>query len=167
MIKPALRRVVLATVFATAVVSAALVPSEETPAPAPARRAAKSPPPGSVPAAQRSRTRESEVPAVLNYQRSMEAGVEVVDLFESRPVPGASPAQVKPEPPKLPFAYVGLIEESGRRKVVLAQGEQMHIVAQGEQFGSSYRLEEVGAEELVLTYLPLGARQTLPTGGPK
>lgn len=166
MMAPALRRLLFAAAFVTAVVSAALLPGEE--APSPPSRAAKRPAPSSVALqAPRGKAREIEVPPLANYQRSLEEGVVVVDLFEPRPLPGAAPVAAKPEPPKLPFSYVGFIEESGRPKVVLAQGEQMHIVAKGEQFGGAYRLEEVGSDELVVIYLPLGARQSLPTGGPK
>ena len=85
----------------------------------------------------------------------------VVDIFESRAPPAAAP---KPVPPKPPFIYVGLMEESGQLKAVLAQGQQLHIVVKGEQFGGSYRLEEIGSEEIVVTYLPLAARQSLSMG---
>lgn len=165
MIAPTRRRLLLAAAFVTALVSAALAPSEE--AATPQKRAAKPPLPSSA-APQRVTAREIEVPPVSNYQRSIGEGVVVVDIFEPRPVPGAAPAApAKPEPPKLPFTYIGRIEESGRIKVVLAQGEQMHVVAKGEQFGGSYRLEEVGLNELVVTYLPLEARQSLSLGDPK
>lgn len=166
MITPARRRLLLAAALVTAVISAALAPSEE--ATPPQKRAAKPPPPsGAAPQQQRVTAREIEVPPVSNYQRSMGEGIIVVDIFEPRPPPGAAAAPAKPQPPKLPFAYLGLIEESGRLKGVLAQGEQLHVVAKGEQFGGSYRLEEVGLDELVVTYLPLEARQTLSIGGPK
>jgi len=49
--------------------------------------------------------------------------------------------------------------------VVLVQGDQMYIVAKGEPFGGSYRLDEVGSNEIVVVYVPLGARQSLPMGG--
>lgn len=164
MIAPALRRLALAAAFATAVVSAALVPSEEAPPP---NRAAGAPPSRADLPERRMKAREIEVPQVVNYRRSMEEKVEVVDIFEPRPVPGAVPVAAKPEPPKLPFTFMGRIEESGRQKVVLVQGDQMHIIAKGQQFGGSYRLEEVGTNELVLTYLPLGARQSLSMGDSK
>lgn len=164
MITPAIRRIGLAAAFVTAVVSAALVPSEET---APPKRAAGSPPSRADVPDRRMRAREIEVPQVLNYRRSMEEGVQVVDIFEPRPVPGAVPVVAKPQPPKLPFSFMGRIEESGRQKVVLVQGDQMHIIAKGQEFGGAYRLEEVGTNELVLTYLPLGARQSLSMGDSK
>jgi len=162
MMAPARRRLLLAAAFVAALVSAALAPSEE--AAPPPKRAAKSPPPsGLAQQAQRVAAREIEVPPVSNYQRSLKKGVVVMDLFEARPLPGAAPV-AKPEPPKLPFSYMGRIEESGRLKVVLVQGNDMHIVAEGELFGGSYRLDEVGSNGIVVVYIPLGARQRLSMG---
>lgn len=160
---PALRRFLFAAAFVTAVVSAALVPGDVSPP----KRAAKSstPPAAAAPQSARVAAREVEVPALLAYRRSMEEGVDVVDIFEARLPPSATAPAAKPVPPKLPFAYVGLIEESGRTKAVLAQGDQLHIVAKGEQFGGSYRLEEIGADQAVVTYIPLDARQTVASGG--
>lgn len=157
---PNLRRFLFAAAFVTAVVSAALVPGDVSPP----KRAAKSSTPPAAPQSARATAREVEVPALLAYRRSMEEGLDVVDLFEARLPPSATGPAPKPVPPKLPFAYVGLIEESGRTKAVLAQGDQLHIVAKGEQFGGSYRLEEIGADEAVVIYIPLDARQTVTAG---
>ena len=161
MAAPALRRFALAAALVTAVVSAALVPTEEAP---PAKRAAGAPPSRADSPDRRTKAREIEVPQVLNYRRSTEEKVDVVDIFEARPVPGPAPVVAKPEPPELPFVFMGRIEEAGHLKVVLVQGDQMHIIAKGQQFAGTYRLDEVGANELVLTYLPLDVRQSLPMG---
>jgi hypothetical protein len=161
MITPTRRRLLLGAAFIAALISAALAPSED--AAPPSKRAAKSPS-GTVQQSQRVAAREIEMPQVSKYQRSLGKGVVVVNLFEPRSPPGAAPVATKPEPPKLPFSYVGRIEESGQLKVVLVQGDQMYIVAKGEPFGGSYRLDEVGSNEIVVVYVPLGARQSLPMG---
>jgi hypothetical protein len=160
------RRLLLAAAFLAALVSAALAPSEEA-APPPAKRAGKAvAPSGAAPQAQRPAAREIEVPPVANYKRSSEEIVEVTDVFEARAVTGAAPPPPpKPVAPKLPFSYTGLIGEAGQAKAVLVQGDQLHIVKKGEQFGS-YRVEEADAEKIVVTYLPLGERQTLTLGDP-
>jgi hypothetical protein len=158
---PTLRRLLFATAFLTAVVSAALVPGEGAP---PKRAGKSSAPAAAAPQAPRAAAREAEMPALLAYRRSMEEGIDVVDVFEARLPPGAAAPAPKPVPPKVPFTYVGLIEEAGRAKVVLAQGDQLHIVAKGEQFASSYRLEEIGTDQAVVTYIPLDARQTVTPG---
>lgn len=160
------RRMVIAVTFVVGLVSAALAPSED--AVPPAKRSAKShsavadtPP---TPKA----ARDIEVPQMANYKRPGGAGVQVADVFEARPVPGmATPAPKPPEPPKLPFFFAGVIEESGRAKAVLVQGDQLFMVAKGEQFGGAYQLEEIGMEKLGVIYLPLGARQSLPLGEAK
>lgn len=158
---PNLRRLLFAAAFLTAVVSAALVPGDVSP---PKRAAKSSTPPAVTSQSARGAAREVEVPALLAYRRSLEEGLDVVDLFEARLPASATAPAAKPVPPKVPFTYVGLIEESGRAKAVLAQGDQLHIVAKGEQFGGSYRLEEIGADEAVVTYIPLEARQTVTAG---
>ena len=108
MIAPMLRRVLLATVFLTAVVSAAFLPGDEQPA----KRATKAKAaPGAVPQETRvARARDIEVPALLNYRRELGEGVKVVDVFESRIPPGAVVAPPKPVAPPLPFAFAGIIE---------------------------------------------------------
>lgn len=156
---PALRRLLFASAFLTAVVSAALVPGDV----APPKRTAKSAAPAAAPQAPRVTAREVEVPALLAYRRSLEEGVDVVDLFEAR-VPPNTAAAVKPVPPKVPFSYVGMIEEAGRPKAVLAQGDQLLIVSKGEEFGGSYRLEDIDTDQAVVTYLPLDARQAVTPG---
>ncbi|MBI3042919.1 MAG: hypothetical protein HYY78_08855 [Betaproteobacteria bacterium] len=163
MIAPARRRLLLAAAFVAALVSAALAPSEEAP---PAKRAAAAPAAAQQP--QRLAAREIiEVPPVSNYTRSMAEGISVVNIFEPQAPPSVAPAPAKPVAPKPPFTYMGLIEESGRTKVALAQGDQLLLVVKGEQFSGSYRLEEVSPDSIVVTYLPLEERQSLSMGASK
>jgi hypothetical protein len=157
------RRALLAVAFVSALVSAALAPSEES-APSP-KPAGKAPAPASPGGGQKLAARVVEIPPLLNYRRTLGEGVEVVDLFEPKAPPSVAAPPAKPVPPKPPFVYMGLIEEGGRTKAVLAQGEQLHIVTQGETFAGSYRLETVSSEEVVLLYVPLDARQSLSMGG--
>jgi len=76
----------------------------------------------------------------------------------------ASPPPPPPQAPPLPFAYVGRLVEDQDTTVFLAQGERNLVVKPGEVIDNTYKLEEVGERSLVLTYLPLSQRQTLPTG---
>jgi hypothetical protein len=153
-----LRRLLLAAAFVTAVVSAALVPGDVSP---PKRVAKSSPPAVAVSPASRAMARDVEVPPLLAFRRTLEEGVDVVDIFEARSPPSAAGPAAKPVPPRMPFAFVGQIEESGRPKAVLAEGNNLHYVAKGEEFAGSYRLEEIGADQAVVTYIPLDARQTV------
>ena len=164
MIAPSRRRLLLAAAFLVALVSAALAPSEEA-APPSAKRAGKLPvPAGAAPEARRTAAREIEVPPVSNYKRSSDETVEVIDIFETRPAPGSAPAApLKPEAPKPPFYYSGLVEESGLTKAVLVQGDKLIIVAKGDKFGE-YQVEEINSGKLVVTYMPLGERQNVPLG---
>lgn len=113
--------------------------------------------------------RAAEVPPLADYRRLAGEGVAVIDLFEPRLPPGPPPPPpAAPAPPKLPFSYIGFMQDSeGRVKAVLAEGDQLHIVAKGERFLGAYRLDAVGADELAVTYLPLESRQSLSTGAPR
>ena len=76
----------------------------------------------------------------------------------------AAPPPPPPQAPPLPFAYVGRLVEDTDTTVFLAQGERNLVVKPGEVIDNTYKLEEVGERSLVLTYLPLSQKQTLPTG---
>ncbi len=164
MIAPSRRRILLAAAFLAALVSAALAPSEEA-APPSAKRAGKLPAPaGAAPEARRTAASEIEVPPVSNYKRTSDETVEVIDIFDARPVPGSVPATPpKPVAPKPPFYFSGLVEEAGLTKAVLVQGNDLIIVAKGDQFGA-YQVEEIDSAKLVVTFLPLGERQNVPLG---
>ncbi|HXX12815.1 MAG TPA: hypothetical protein VEK05_14965 [Burkholderiales bacterium] len=79
-------------------------------------------------------------------------------------VAAAAPPPPPPQAPPLPFAYVGRLVEDHDTTVFLAQGERNLVVKPGETIDNTYKLEEVGERALVITYLPLSQRQTLPTG---
>ena len=163
MITVSRRRGFLALAFVGALTAAMMAPSEEVARP-PLRAAPASPVAPASPA-QRRDPREDTVPPLAEFERRIDEKFVVVDVFEARQIagPAAAPPPA-PLPPKLPFSYMGSIEEAGRVKFVLIEGDKLHIVAKGGKFAGAYRLEEVGAEELVLTYLPLEARQSLSKG---
>jgi hypothetical protein len=164
-----MRRKLLLGVALLATLAAAIVsPKEQATTTAPAKRSARAPADGPVAQAPRAAAAEAEVPPLAPYERHIDEKFKVVDIFDSRqPVSAQAAAPPAPVAPKLPFTYMGSIEESGKSKYVLVQGEQLHVVTVGEEFAGAYRLEGVEQTELVLTYLPLGARQSLPIGESK
>jgi len=93
-------------------------------------------------------------------------GAEGSDLFGSRSwMPPPTPAKAAaPLAPPLPFTYFGRMLEDGRAVVFLAQGERTFTVGAGDTIDHRYRVEEIGRESVVLTYLPLQQKQTLPIG---
>jgi len=91
------------------------------------------------------------------------------DLFNSRsweprvrPSKAAPPPPPPPSAPPLPFAYVGRWLERGQTIVVLSRNSQHYIAQAGEQLDSTYILESVETDKLVIRYLPLGIAQVLP-----
>ncbi len=68
----------------------------------------------------------------------------------------------RPEAPPLPFAYLGKLVDEATTTVFLAKQDRNYIVRAGDTIEGTYRVEKVGDDALVLVYLPLKARQTLP-----
>lgn len=82
------------------------------------------------------------------------------------PPPVNVQAPATPTAPPLPFAYMGKFqEESGRLIIYLAKGEQTYSVSPGDVIDDTYRIDGIESGQLVMTYLPLTVKQTLPIGG--
>lgn len=67
----------------------------------------------------------------------------------------------KPTAPKLPFEYIGMLQEGEDTKVFLMKQEALHIVKEGDKIDGKYQLKSVTNNELRFIYLPLNATQTL------
>ena len=77
----------------------------------------------------------------------------------------AVPSPPPPAPP-LPFTYMGRLSEERDTTVFLTLGDRNLVVKPGDTIDNTYKLEEVGESAIVLTYLPMNQRQTLPIGTP-
>ena len=81
--------------------------------------------------------------------------------------PGAAVAAAPPPPPPpppVPFSYMGRLAEGGKNLVFLAMGDRNLVVKAGDIIDNTYRVDEIGASALVLTYLPQNVRQSMPIG---
>ncbi|MCW5620291.1 MAG: hypothetical protein KIS79_04200 [Burkholderiales bacterium] len=95
--------------------------------------------------------------AVAAAPRSARGSASGGEMPEAPPPP-------PPAPPPLPFTYLGQLVEAGRTMVFLSTGDRNHVVAPGEVIDNLYRIDEIGASAVVITYLPMNTQQTLPTG---
>jgi hypothetical protein len=86
------------------------------------------------------------------------------DPFRTESWDVAPPPPAEPTAPPLPFSYMGMFEDKGRATVYLARGDELFSVSVGERFAGSYRLEKVERGVLIIRYIPLSIRQTLPIG---
>jgi len=75
-----------------------------------------------------------------------------------------APPPPPPEPPPLPFKYLGQLAEADRKMVFLTAGDRNLVVGAGDVIDNVYRVDEIGPESLLLTYLPMNVQQTLSTG---
>jgi len=94
---------------------------------------------------------------------------EAPDAFQPRswqppaPPPKSAPA-ANPVAPPLPFAYLGRIEEAGATTVYLRRGDDVVLAQPHKAIDSTYRLDEISADRLVFTYVPLQQQQVLSLG---
>lgn len=77
------------------------------------------------------------------------------------PIPEAPLKPAEPSAPPLPFTFVGKWMENGETVVFLAGNGRSYMARVGAKLGGAYAVEAVDDAHLVLTYLPLGKRQTL------
>jgi hypothetical protein len=79
----------------------------------------------------------------------------------SAPAPAAPAKPAEPEAPPLPFRYLGQMLEGGHKLVFLARENDQYSAQVGQIIGDQYRVEEIARNEITLTYLPAGIRQSL------
>jgi len=78
-----------------------------------------------------------------------------------KPVKPISVKPRKPTAPRLPFEYIGMLQEGNDTKVFLMKDEALHIVTEGDKIEGRYQLKSVSNSELRFIYLPLNTTQTL------
>jgi hypothetical protein len=91
------------------------------------------------------------------------------DIFSRKSWVPPPPSNAKPPPPSappLPFKYLGKVMEGDEIQVFLSLADRNYIVKPGENIDSQYRVDEVSDHAVILTYLPLNAKQTLAIAGP-
>ena len=71
----------------------------------------------------------------------------------------ADPAEV----PAPPYVFIGkMVEQDGAALAFLERGDRVYSVRAGDLIDDEYRVELIDQNALVLTYLPLSLRQTVP-----
>ncbi|KXB31753.1 hypothetical protein AT959_05215 [Dechloromonas denitrificans] len=74
------------------------------------------------------------------------------------------PPPAKPKAPPLPFQYLGQLHEDGEQRVFINHQGRHLVIKAGDVIGGMYVVETLTAGQVVFVYLPLGEKQTLPTG---
>jgi hypothetical protein len=79
---------------------------------------------------------------------------------------GPPPPPRAPVAPPLPFTAVGFIHGKkigdGQQQTFIQQGDKLTVIRQGDTINSIYRVDDITIERVVVTYLPLGQKQSLP-----
>jgi hypothetical protein len=76
--------------------------------------------------------------------------------------PPVAVAPPRPQAPPLPFKYLGRFSIDSNDSVLVVAGNRVLSVREGDVVEEAYRVERIGDTEIVLNYLPLEERQTLP-----
>jgi hypothetical protein len=85
-----------------------------------------------------------------------------VNKWEPPPPPPSARRPEAPRAPPLPFRFFGRMIDNGTTVVFLDRNSDIYAVKAGDTVAGTYRVEEINGAEIVLTYLPLQQRQTLP-----
>lgn len=108
----------------------------------------------------------------LNRPKTEEVGTSLFGSHSWYSPPPPRPVVAAPPPPPppptappLPFAYLGKLVDGSEIAVFLARGDQNHSVRAGDVVDSTYRVDQVGENAVVFTYIPLDIKQTLTVGG--
>jgi hypothetical protein len=103
-------------------------------------------------------TRSPAAPAGDPFQARSWAPPPDPEATRPRPPP-------RPQAPPLPFTYMGKMMDGNTIVVFLANEDRNYVARVGETLDGTYRVERIADNELVVTYLPLKIKQTLPLGG--
>jgi len=122
-------------------------------------------------------TRETATPALpaldLDHLRARSSGrAPSGDLFDSRSwmAPKEKPREVvavqaaPPAAPPLPFTYLGKWTERDRVAVVLSKEGRSYVAHANDILDGAYRVDRIEPTRVTMTFLPLGAQQTLEFG---
>jgi len=83
------------------------------------------------------------------------------------PPPPPAPKPMAPTAPPLPFAFVGMLEAgTAKPQAFLSKGDALLVVAAGDTLdNNTYRVDSLSSQQIVMTYLPMNLKQTLPAMG--
>ena len=160
----------LAAALAGSVAAAGWVGGQEEDA-RPARKPAVADSDAQRPAAQEPPAAVDPEPGAIDLEKLERRAfaVDSGDLFPTRswqppPPPPEKRPPPKPQAPPLPFQFFGRYIEDGRTTVFLSQQDRTIVAKAGDTIDGAYRVDEINAAAVVLTYLPLKQKQTLPIG---
>ena len=78
----------------------------------------------------------------------------------------ASSIEAIPQPPPLPFRYLGRVEIDGNESAFLQYRDQNLVVKTGDTIAALYRINSMSASSIEMTYLPLNAVQRMAAEQP-
>lgn len=85
------------------------------------------------------------------------------------PAPSSVPSPPAALKPANPYKFGAVLVQDGVGVVFLAKGDRVYEVKQGEELDGGYRVESIGADQVVLLYVADGSKDVLalPLGAPQ
>lgn len=77
-------------------------------------------------------------------------------------VSSAVAPKAAPAAPPNPYKVAGKVVQNGGARVFLVKGDRVIEARTGEELDGGYRIEAIAADHVVLVYVPLGTRESLP-----
>jgi hypothetical protein len=100
--------------------------------------------------------------------------VQTSGLFQSKswytpppppPISSAAPASLAPppppSPPQIPYTYIGKLVDGHDVVLFLLKNDHEYTVRVNDVLDDAYRVDKITDKEVVLTYIPMNAQQTL------
>jgi hypothetical protein len=66
-----------------------------------------------------------------------------------------------PSPPQMPFIYIGKMVDRTKVVVFLLKNDIQYVAQANDVLDGTYRVDKISNDEVVLTYIPMNAQQTL------
>lgn len=76
----------------------------------------------------------------------------------------AEPAPSRPQAPPAPVQLMGRYQEGSKTLLFALHNDQSVVLRAGESIGTEWRVDAVDANQVTLTHLPSGQKQSLPWG---
>lgn len=108
----------------------------------------------------------SELPMRERLARMTRDPFSAGNWLPARPKASAPSAPAPVVAPPLPYRFVGQFRTPDATQTFLAKGDDTFPIREGETLDGQYRVESVGANDLVLLHLASNTRQTLQFGLP-
>ncbi len=104
---------------------------------------------------------ERSDPFAPRHWRATEPAVPIPASVIPLPAQVTAAPSIAPQPPALPYKFVGQMDDGGRLVLYLGRGEQVFLGRLGETIEGEYKIVAITPNQITFEYLPAGTTQIL------